>query len=80
MSVGARLKEERERLGMSQTSFGRAGGVTKQAQINYELNRRAPDTNYLVAIATLGADIQYIVTGIRVNKDGCPSDDSSRAS
>lgn len=65
MSIGSRLKEERERLKINQTHFGAIGNVTKQAQINYESGRRLPRAGYLAAIAALGVDIQYIVTGIR---------------
>lgn len=64
-TIGTRLKEERERLGMSQTAFGEAGGVKKNAQINYERDERKPDAGYLSAIAAMGADVLYIVTGQR---------------
>lgn len=64
-TVGERLREERDRLGMNQTAFAAQGGVQKRAQINYEANERKPDTAYLEAIAKVGADVQYIVTGAR---------------
>lgn len=64
-SIGERLKEERVRLGLSQAALGEIGGVRKQAQLNYEKGERNPDSAYLSAIAKFGADIQYIVTGIR---------------
>ncbi|RMX18884.1 XRE family transcriptional regulator [Vandammella animalimorsus] len=63
--VGARLREEREALCLSQEAFGRIGGVTKQAQIKYEKGERHPDTRYLAAIAAAGADVLYILTGQR---------------
>ncbi|MCB1909964.1 MAG: helix-turn-helix transcriptional regulator [Rhodocyclaceae bacterium] len=50
---------------MSQSAFGEAGGVRKQAQLKYEKGERAPDASYLSAIANTGADVQYIVTGVR---------------
>ena len=31
MGIGARLREERERLGLNQEGFGQLGGVRKQA-------------------------------------------------
>lgn len=62
---GERIREERERLEMSQTAFGAVGGVRKQAQMNYEKGERSPDSLYLAAISKIGADIQYIVTGQR---------------
>ena len=64
-STGERLKEERVRLGLSQAALGEIGGVRKQSQLNYEKGERNPDSTYLSAIAKFGADIQYIVTGIR---------------
>lgn len=50
---------------MSQTAFAERGGVTKKTQMLYEGAERFPDAAYLAAIAQIGADIQYIVTGIR---------------
>lgn len=64
-SAGERLREERERLGFNQTAFGAIGGVQKQAQLKYEKSERHPDTAYLEAIAKVGADVQYVVTGER---------------
>lgn len=65
VSLGERLKEERLRLGLSQTALGEVGGVTKKTQGLYEGNGRAPDSDYLVAIASAGADVLYILTGQR---------------
>ena len=39
-TIGQRLKEERERLGLNQTDFGLIGGVKKLAQLNYEKDER----------------------------------------
>lgn len=71
-TLGERIKEERERLGMNQTAFGEIGGVKKNAQFLYESNSRSPDAQYLEAIAKVGADINYIVTGNKTppTKDG----------
>ncbi|MFT4191658.1 MAG: helix-turn-helix transcriptional regulator [Comamonas sp.] len=65
MSIGERLKEERERLGLSQEKFGALGGVLKRAQINYEKDERHPDSAYLSAIAAAGADVLFVLTGER---------------
>jgi transcriptional regulator with XRE-family HTH domain len=64
-TFGERLKEERERLTLNQTAFGGLGGVQKQAQIKYEKNERQPDAAYLVAIASVGVDVLYLLTGMR---------------
>lgn len=65
MSFEERLKEERERLGLSQEKMGLVGGVQKRAQIHYEQGERAPDASYLGAIATAGVDVLYVLTGAR---------------
>lgn len=65
MDIAERLKDERKRLGLNQTEFGKLAGVGKTTQINYESGERSPDANYLAAIVEAGADVQYIVTGVR---------------
>lgn len=65
MTIGIRLKEERERLGFSQTAFAGVGNTTKKSQIDYEKDLTHPKSIYLSAIAKLGADVLYIVTGER---------------
>lgn len=64
-TVGSRLLKERERLGKSQTEMAEQGGVKKNAQINYEKDKRSPDADYLTRIANAGADVNYILTGRR---------------
>jgi transcriptional regulator with XRE-family HTH domain len=66
-SFGQRLREERERLGIKVTDFGTQAGVQKNAQINYEADRRSPDSNYLSAAAKQGVDIYYVLTGQRTS-------------
>ena len=65
MDISDRLREEREKLRLSQTAIAEIGGVQKRAQINYESGERSPDANYLAAIAAAGADVRYILTGQR---------------
>lgn len=74
-SIGDRLREEREQLGFNQTAFGAIGGVQKQAQLKYEKGERFPGADYLAAVAKVGADVQYIVTGTRC--PGALSNDES---
>lgn len=64
-SIGARLRIARESLGMSQETFAQKSGVHRKTQGNYEANERSPDANYLQAIAGLGVDIAFVVTGNR---------------
>lgn len=63
--IGTRLRDERIRLGLSQTEFGNYGGVRKNTQSKYESNERAPDALYLANVAHHGVDVQYVITGVR---------------
>ena len=65
VSFGERLREERQRLGLSQTALGSAAGVTKKTQILYESGERSPDGVYLTLVSETGADVLYILTGTR---------------
>lgn len=63
--IGQRLREERRRLGMNQSAFAKATGIHLNTQSRYEKGDRWPDTTYLVAAATAGADVAFILTGQR---------------
>lgn len=65
MTIADRLLEERNRLGMNQTEFAQLGSVGKTTQINYEKGERFPDAAYLAAVASVGVDVLYVVTGKR---------------
>lgn len=69
-SSPARLRAERNRLGLSQVALGQALGVTKWTIINYErpADRGTPiPADLLSACSRLGMDVQYIVTGVSSN-------------
>lgn len=63
--AGERLREERKRLGFTQDEFATIGGLQKQAVFNYEKGIRSPDADYLRALADVGVDVQYVITGKR---------------
>ena len=65
VSFGGRLREERKRLGKSQEVFGGEAGVTKKTQMLYEKEERKPDAEYMAALATMGVDVLYVLTGQR---------------
>ncbi|MGJ7459338.1 XRE family transcriptional regulator [Halomonas sp. RA08-2] len=67
MAIGQRLREERERLGMTQSVFSGVAGVTKNTQLLYESDQRSPKADYLERLSGIDVDIQYVVTGIRSN-------------
>lgn len=64
-SIGGRLREERERLGLTQTELGDKAGITKNTQRLYETDQRSPKADYLQAIHQAGVDTHYVLTGDR---------------
>ncbi|WP_371133368.1 helix-turn-helix domain-containing protein [Pseudomonas sp.] len=74
MNLGARLKAERERLGLNQTDFAAVAGASKHAQINWEKGAAAPNATALDAWEKLGLDVLYVVTGKRPSGLSMPGD------
>lgn len=69
MSFPDRLRLERERLGVSQTAFGRLGGVTKITQWNYEAGKHWPTLDYIETLRATGkVDVVFLVTGSRSSR------------
>jgi transcriptional regulator with XRE-family HTH domain len=62
-TFGERLRAERKRLNMNQDDFAAVGGVKKLAQVTYEQDKRFPDAGYLMAIAAIGVDTAYVLSG-----------------
>lgn len=73
--VGDRIREERDRLGLNQTDFGSAAGVSRGTQKAYELGTSSPDIRYFSALEKMGVDIVYVITGHKA----APSADSLTA-
>lgn len=68
LSIAARIKEERERLGFSQSQFGAFVDVSKKTQIRWEQEDGAfPDVAQLAVWGGLGVDMQFVLTGVRSN-------------
>jgi transcriptional regulator with XRE-family HTH domain len=63
--IGQRLRQERNRLKLSQSALGAIGGVETNAQGNYESEARSPKADYLLRITQAGVDIHYVLTGVR---------------
>lgn len=59
------LKSERERLGLTQEEIATKCGVSKRAYIYYEQGERVPNTDFLAALAQIGGDVMYVLSGIR---------------
>lgn len=69
-TCGSRLRDERKRLRLSQDALAAIAGLARSAQIRYEKDERAPDANYLAAVAGVGVDVQYVVTGVSAAPSG----------
>ena len=65
MSFGARLAEERKRLGLKQAEFADLVGTDVPKQSLYENDRRELRADYLARLADAQVDIVYILTGRR---------------
>jgi transcriptional regulator with XRE-family HTH domain len=65
MTFGARLKDERKRLGFKQAEFADLVGTDVSKQSLYENDRRELRASYLSKLPEAGADVLYILTGRR---------------
>ena len=64
-SIGARLRQERLRLGLTQVAIAAVGGVATNAQHAYESGKRMPRADYLAEIGQCGVDLVYVCLGRR---------------
>ena len=62
---GNRLREERERLGLTQAQLAEAAGIQRLAQGQYENEIRSPTVKYLSAIDDKNVDLSYVLFGRR---------------
>ncbi|AIA72728.1 putative phage-related DNA-binding protein [Pectobacterium atrosepticum SCRI1043] len=63
MSLGERLREERERLGFSQADFAELVGASRKSQIRWEKAESAPSADSISLWANVGLDVLYLITG-----------------
>ena len=63
--IGLRIKEERERLSLTQQGLADAIQLAKRPLIDWEKGRTSPNAVQLSALSGLGVDVLYIVTGVR---------------
>jgi transcriptional regulator with XRE-family HTH domain len=73
--IGARLKEERERLGFSQPAFAAIGGASKGSQLSWEKGTATPNAEFLHEVARVGVDVLYVVTGRRNTAEMAPEEE-----
>lgn len=62
---GERLKQERERLGLSMHDFAQLGGVNRVTQARYETGVNYPSVDYLSLLGQHGIDTLFITYGRR---------------
>ena len=65
MSFGARLAEERKRLGLKQAEFASLVGTDVPKQSLYENDRRELRADYLSRLAAAKVDVGYVLTAKR---------------
>lgn len=64
-SLCERLKDERKRLRLSQAEAASRSGVQRETWSRYESGAMQPGTDVWVALALMGADLHYILSGER---------------
>jgi len=64
-TVGDRLREERDRTGLSQEQFAAALDVSRRTLLAWEKGEQSPNADALVAAAGLGVDVLYVLVGQR---------------
>jgi transcriptional regulator with XRE-family HTH domain len=69
MSIGARIAEERKRLGFTQAAFAEKMGVSLSSQKRYETGERMPGMDYVFAASGLGMDAGYIASATRESSE-----------
>ena len=65
MNFGARLAEERKRLGLRQAEFAELVGTDVPKQSLYETGKRELKAPFIAKLADANVDILYVLTGRR---------------
>ncbi|WP_241517492.1 helix-turn-helix domain-containing protein [Serratia marcescens] len=63
-SIYERLKEERKKLKLTQATAAALAGIKRETWSRYESGLMSPGMDVLAALATAGANVQYILTGV----------------
>ncbi len=61
--IGDRLRQERERLGLTQDEFSAAAGSKRRTLVDWEKGVSSPTAVQLAALRTAGVDVTYVITG-----------------
>lgn len=69
--IGRRLRDEREKTGMSQNEIAEAFGVSTKTWGKYERGVTMPDAATLSMLGSqLNIDVSYVLTGVRTIRPG----------
>lgn len=61
--LGARIKEEREKAGLSQPQLAEIADTSKRTVISWEQGKTSPSAVQLSSLSEVGIDVAYIITG-----------------
>ena len=64
-SIGSRLREERDRIGMSQDGLAVSCGVSRRTLVAWEKGDQFPNAGVLALMAGAGLDVLYVLTASR---------------
>jgi len=64
MSIGSRLREERERVHLSQADFAEKSGVHRNTITRYETDKSQLVAGFIETIRAIGIDVDYVLFGI----------------
>ena len=67
-----RLREERDALGLTQEAMAEKAGISKRSYCAYEAGETAPSAKLLAALALMGVDVAYLLTGQRTGGASAP--------
>ncbi|MEO6918678.1 MAG: helix-turn-helix transcriptional regulator [Collimonas sp.] len=62
-NIGARLHEERNRLGFTQQELTQRIGITQNMWSKYERGQAVPGGDVLAALLAIGGDVLYVLSG-----------------
>lgn len=75
--VAGRLREEREKLGLSQGDMAELGGTKSRTYQDWERAIAGVSTEFLALAALRGLDVTYVLTGVRGNTGVLSPDEST---
>lgn len=67
--IGARLREERRRLRMSTEAFADACSIGRNTLMDWQAGKSSPPADRMAALALVGVDVLYVITGNRTPKE-----------